>query len=161
MKTQFTKDIPNKKMTVVREFNAPLENVWNAWTQSELLDQWWAPKPWKAKTKSMDFKEGGTWFYAMIGPDGTEIWALVDFLTIINHKMYEAVDAFSDKNGNKNSEFPNMNWKNDFTATAAGTKVRIEISFKSEDDLRKIIEMGFVEGFTAAHGNLDEVLAAM
>ena len=53
------KDLPNKKITVTRHFNAPLDQVWKAWTESELLDQWWAPKPFKAETKFMDFKVGG------------------------------------------------------------------------------------------------------
>jgi uncharacterized protein YndB with AHSA1/START domain len=49
--TVFSKDLQNKKLTVVREFDAPLERVWEAWTKSEILDQWWAPKPYKTETK--------------------------------------------------------------------------------------------------------------
>jgi uncharacterized protein YndB with AHSA1/START domain len=60
--TIYSKDASNKKLKVEREFDAPVAQVWNAWTQPELLDQWWAPKPWKANTKSMDFREGGRWF---------------------------------------------------------------------------------------------------
>ncbi|MDZ7624970.1 MAG: SRPBCC domain-containing protein [Ignavibacteriaceae bacterium] len=59
----FIVDKQNNKVKVTREFAAPLSKVWAAWTQSELLDQWWAPKPWKAKTKEMEFKEGGHWLY--------------------------------------------------------------------------------------------------
>ena len=161
MKTQVTQDVPNKRLTFVRGFNAPLENVWKAWTQSEFLDQWWAPKPWKARTKSMDFSEGGKWIYAMVGPDGAEMWAMVEYQKIVNHKMYEATDAFSDENGNVSTEFPNMKWKNSFSTTDKGTEVHIEVNFKSEADMETIVKMGVIEGFTAAHGNLDEVLASM
>ena len=41
--TKVTKDVANKRLVVVREFDAPLEKVWHAWTDSHLLDQWWAP----------------------------------------------------------------------------------------------------------------------
>jgi uncharacterized protein YndB with AHSA1/START domain len=44
-KMQIDKDLDNKKMTITRGFNAPVADVWRAWTKSELLDQWWAPKP--------------------------------------------------------------------------------------------------------------------
>lgn len=53
-----------------------------------------------------------------------------------------------------------MNWKSVFSASATGTKVEVEVTFDSEADMEKIIEMGFKEGFAAAHGNLDELLAA-
>ena len=56
----FSVDKENNRVNVVREFSAPVGKVWAAWTQQELLDQWWAPRPWKARTKSMDFREGGT-----------------------------------------------------------------------------------------------------
>ncbi len=65
--TTISKDAANKKLIVVREFDAPLEQVWKAWTDKDILDKWWAPKPWKAKTKSMDFREGGAWLYSMGG----------------------------------------------------------------------------------------------
>lgn len=67
--TTISKDAANKKLIVVREVDAPLEDVWKAWTDSNILDQWWAPKPWRAKTKTMDFREGGMWLYSMVGPD--------------------------------------------------------------------------------------------
>lgn len=156
--TIITKDLPNKKLKVVREFEASVEEVWKAWTEQELLDQWWAPKPWKAKTKKMDFSEGGVWLYSMVGPDGTEIYCRVDFRTIASQKSFTFVDTFCDENGNPTTEFPSMQWKNEFTAIAGGTRVEVEISFSSEADLEKIIELGFKEGFTAAHGNLDELL---
>ena len=69
--TIYTKDLENKKIKVTREFDAPVEKVWRAWTEKELLDQWWAPRPWKAVTQSMNFSNGGTWLYYMEGPDGS------------------------------------------------------------------------------------------
>jgi uncharacterized protein YndB with AHSA1/START domain len=64
---------------VKREFAAPIDKVWAAWTRAELLDQWWAPKPWQARTKVLDFREGGMWLYAMIGPDGIEEYCRADY----------------------------------------------------------------------------------
>lgn len=52
-----------------------------------------------------------------------------------------------------------MHWKNDFIPSGTGTRVEVEISFTNEADLKKIIEMGFEAGFTAALENLEELLA--
>ena len=157
--TTIAKDAAGKKLIAVREFDAPPEEVWKAWTEKDILDKWWAPKPWQAKTKTMDFREGGTWLYSMAGPDGTESFCRADFKTIVQNKSYTGDDAFCDENGNITHDIPGMHWKSEFSATDTGTKVRVEITFDSEEDMEKIIEMGFEEGFTAAHGNLDELLA--
>lgn len=156
--TNYTKDAGNKKLLVTREFDAPLAQVWKAWTDSTLLDQWWAPKPYRAKTKSMDFREGGKWLYAMVGPEGDEQNCLVEFDMISDHHSYSGTDAFCDEKGNINNALPSMHWLCKFISNGSRTSVHVEVTFKSEEDLQKIVEMGFQEGFAAAHNNLDEVL---
>lgn len=158
--TIYTKDLANKKMKVVREFEAPVERVWKAWTDSTILDQWWAPRPWKANTQSMDFKAGGRWLYYMEGPDGTRHYCCVNYDSITPGKAFQGLDAFCDEKGNINEDFPRMHWKIDFSKAGDGTKVEVEITFSSEADMEKIVEMGFKEGFAMAHNNLDEILAA-
>ena len=157
--TSIRKEDANNRLIVEREFNAPVSQVWQAWTDSKILDEWWAPKPWKAVTQSMNFSEGGTWFYYMQGPYGTKSYCRADFHTIVPYKMYTGNDAFCDEGGNISNEMPVMHWNVSFGETETGTKVKVELTFESAADMEKIIEMGFQEGFTAAHGNLDELLA--
>jgi PhnB protein len=155
----FSKDLKNKKLTVVRAFDAPLELVWQAWTESEMLDQWWAPQPYRAETKTMDFREGGQWLYCMVGPTGDRTWCRVDYKTIKPHKSITSTDQFCDEKGNTNKDFPSMDWKKEFDPTDGSTTVRIEISFEKEADMETIIKMGFQEGFTAGLSNLDHYLS--
>jgi uncharacterized protein YndB with AHSA1/START domain len=157
--TEITKDLPNKKLNVVREFEAPVAEVWEAWTDAKILDQWWAPRPWKAETKSMNFSDGGTWIYSMNGPQGERSWCRVDFGNITTDNSFGAAVSFCDEDGNKDASFPEMNWVATFSAIGDDTKVEVEITFATEADLEKIVGMGFKEGFTMAHGNLDELLA--
>jgi len=158
---QITKDLNNKKITVIRYFDATPEQVWHAWTESDLLDQWWAPKPWRAETKIMDFREGGQWLYAMVGPDGSKHWSKVDFKSIEPNKSFEADDFFCDENGNPNDAFQKSNWKNEFHASDNGTKVVVEITFANEADMQQLIVMGFEGGFTMGLNNLEELLEEM
>ena len=58
----FVVDKDNKTVTIEREFLANRDLVWSAWTEPEILDQWWAPKPYVSKTKAMEFKVGGRRF---------------------------------------------------------------------------------------------------
>lgn len=156
--TQLKKDLVNRRITLTRNFNAPPEQVWKAWTEPVYLDQWWAPEPWRAETKSMDFKEGGQWLYAMAGPDNTKQWSKVDFISIIPLRSFSSIGSFCDENGSPNKEMPSMKWRNDFYPIATGTKVTAEISFINAGDLEKIVAMGFEEGISSTIDCLEHYL---
>lgn len=153
----FTVDKTNNEVKVKREFDAPAEQVWAAWTEKDLLDQWWAPAPWKSKTKSMDFQPGGIRLYAMVGPAGEEHWAIQEFSDIHPIKNFSFRDAFCDNQGNITSNMPRSDWKVHFAPKGDATVVDITIKHQTLADLEKIIAMGFKEGFTIAMEGLDEV----
>lgn len=157
---EFTVDKQNKRILVKREFAGPIALVWAAWTDSKILDQWWAPKPWKAETKTMEFKEGGHWIYAMVSPEGEKHWALVNYKTISPLKNFTAVDAFCDENGNINHNMPVANWIVEFTEKANATIVNIETKYDKLSDLESILNMGVKEGLTSALENLDNLISS-
>ena len=78
----FTVDKTTKTVFINREFDAGLSLVWDAYTKPEILDQWWAPKPWASKTKVMNFEVGGRRFYAMVSPEGQERWSVQKYTSI-------------------------------------------------------------------------------
>ena len=155
----FSKDILNKQLTMVKDFDAPVDLVWQAWTQSAILDQWWAPKPWKAETKSMDFRVGGRWLYCMVGPSGEQHWCRVDYQAIKPQVSVVSTSAFCDEEGRPNTDMPTMNWLQQFSHAPHGTTITVVLTFSSDADLEKIIIMGFQQGFTMGLGNLDEYLS--
>ena len=158
--TNFTVDKAEKKVMIKREFAAPKKHVWAAWTEPELLDQWWAPKPWKSETKSMDFSEGGRRLYAMVGPEGEEHWSFADYYSITSESNFKFRDGFSDSAGNINGDMPQSDWNVDFVETDGLTAVNIEIQHEKISDIEKVIEMGFKEGITATLEQLSEILSA-
>lgn len=155
----FTVDKENCQVKVKREFAAPLAMVWEAWTEAEILDQWWAPRPYKTETRETDFREGGLWFYAMKGPEGDVHWCQAHYGNIHTEKSLTWLDAFCDEDGNLNTQFPRSNWSVQFEQEGDRTLVKVNISHQSLQDLEMIIQMGFKEGFTMALGNLEEILA--
>lgn len=156
----FLVDKENKKIKVERSFNAPLDLVWAAWTDAEILDQWWAPKPWRAETRSLDFREGGKWHYSMVGPDGERQWCLFEYHQIVPEKSFSGLDAFCDEQGVIDAKQPRMKWSNVFKEQADETVVYVDISFDSLADLETIIATGFREGFTMGLENLDQYISA-
>jgi PhnB protein len=155
---QVVKDLANKRITITRNFEANVEMVWDMWTRAEMLDLWWAPKPWRAETKSQSFKPGGKWIYSMVGPEGERHWSFVEYGKIDRQKSFEGSDAFSDENGNINNEMPRTNWRVTFDKIANGTKVVIAITATESVHLEKLMEMGFEQGISMAMDYLDEYL---
>jgi len=159
LQMNFSVDKENKTVNVKREFNASLSHVWSAWTEAEILDKWWAPAPFKSKTTIMDFKEGGRRLYAMVGPDGVERWSFFEYSSISPKTNFKHSATFSDAAGNPNSEFGSSYWDITFSEKGDVTIVDINIKRDSFEELQKIIEMGFKEGFTSALESLDKILA--
>jgi uncharacterized protein YndB with AHSA1/START domain len=156
--TQVKKDLANKKITVKRQFDAAPQKVWDAWTKSEILDLWWAPKPWKAETKKLDFKVGGSWLYAMVGPKNETHWGRLDYTKIDSPKSFDGTDSFADENGVKSSEMPQTNWHVEFNKAGSGTEIVVNLTATKPDTLEKLLEMGFEEGFKMGLDNLEEYL---
>src|SRR5215217_8049893 len=152
----FTVDKTTKTVFVNREFAAEVSLVWDAFTKQEILDQWWAPKPWISKTKFMDFKVGGRRFYAMVSPEGQEHWSIQEFTSISPTTNFKMWSAFADKD--ENPELPGSDWDLNFTEQNGTTKVSITIKNDSLPRMEKMIEMGFKEGFTMTLNELEIVL---
>jgi uncharacterized protein YndB with AHSA1/START domain len=155
----FTLDKLQKKAFINREFDADLPLVWDAFTKKEILDQWWAPKPWSSKTKVMNFEPGGRRFYAMVSPEGQEHWSIQKYTSISPKTNFQFLNAFADEN--ENPQLPGSEWDLTFSEKNGRTKVSVTIYNESLERMEKMIEMGFKEGFTATLKSLEELLTAL
>ena len=154
-----TVDKAAQTVYINREFDAPLSLVWDAFTKKEILDQWWAPKPYSSKTKFMNFEVGGRRFYAMVSPEGQERWAIQQYTSISPKTNFKFFNAFADQD--ENPEIPGSNWSFNFTEQNGSTIVSISIYNESLARMEKMIEMGFKEGYAMQMKNLDELLATL
>ena len=154
----FTVDKHNNTITIICEYDAPLEKVWKAWTTSEMLDQWWGPKPWRAITKSLDFREGGHWHYSMNGPEGEDQWGKFDYLTIEPNESFTGKDGFSDENGTLDTTLPQNHWELRMSQTGNTVMVDMLLTFEKAEDIYTYIDMGFREGITQTLDQLEEIL---
>ena len=155
----FIVDKATKTVSVNREFAAGLSLVWDAYTKPELLDQWWAPKPFTSRTKYMDFKVGGRRFYAMVSPEGDERWAVQKYTSITPKTNFKFVNAFAD--ADEHPELPSSNWDLSFSERDGATKVSISIYNESLERLERMIAIGFREGTMMQLNGLEELLAKL
>ena len=152
----FTVDKTTKTVVINKEFDANLSLVWDAFTKQEILDQWWAPKPYASRTKVMDFKVGGRRFYAMVSPEGKEGWSIQKYTSISPKTNFKMLNAFADKD--ENPQLPGSDWDLSFSEQNGTTKVSISIKNESLARMEKMIEMGFREGITMTLNGLEDLL---
>ena len=155
----FTVDNATKTVFITREFDADLSLVWDAFTKQEILDQWWAPKPWASKTKFMNFEVGGRRFYAMVSPEGQERWSIQKYTSISPKTNFKFLNAFADKD--ENPELPGSEWDLNFSEENGKTKVSVIIYNESLERMEKMIEMGFKEGFMMTLKSLEDLLETL
>ena len=159
MQMDFIVDKQAKTVSIVKDFAAGLDLVWDAYTRAELLDQWWAPKPWMSRTKVLDFRVGGRRFYAMVSPEGDERWAIQKYTSITPKTNFKLFNAFADEH--ENPELPGSEWDLNFSEQDGTTKVSVSIHNESLERMERMIEIGFKEGTMMQLKNLEELLKSL
>ncbi|MBS1584696.1 MAG: SRPBCC domain-containing protein [Bacteroidetes bacterium] len=87
------------ELVIVREFNAPRELVFKAWTEAQHLAKWWGPKGLDLMVNKLDLQPGGIFHYRMIAPDGTTLWGRFIYKEIVSPEKLVFISSFSDEKG--------------------------------------------------------------
>lgn len=95
-----TTPFPGSILVIEREFDAPQESVWMAWTTPELITLWWGPKGYTAPVVRVSLRVGGSYLYCMRSPEGKDIWSTGFFREIVPLERLVATDSFADERGN-------------------------------------------------------------
>lgn len=158
MKTDYSIGEDKKTLIAKRSFAANLSKVWQAWTDSDMLDRWWGPKPYNAVTHSFSFTEGGEWRYTMEGPEGDAHYCINRYLTIKPEQEFTAEDLFTNEAWEVNLELPASHWKVEFSHTDGVTHVCVTTTYATATDLETVTNMGMKEGFDTGLSQLEALL---
>jgi uncharacterized protein YndB with AHSA1/START domain len=153
---EFILNKETKMVDITKEFDAPRDLVWDAYTKPEILDQWWAPKPMTSRTKVMEFREGGRRFYAMVSPEGQERWSIQEYKSITPKSNFKFFNTFADEN--ETPQLPGSDWDLSFSEENGTTTVHISIYNESLERLERMAASGFKEGTIAQLANLEDLL---
>lgn len=156
--TDIITDAENLTMTVIADLAAPVERVWNAYTDPEQLNRFWGPPGWPATFTAWDHSVGGRAQYTMNGPRGERSSGSWEFLAIDEPKGFEVLDSFVGDDGQPLEGFPAMRMTFTFEPTAEGTRMVNTSYFDSAEALEQVVAMGAVEGTRMAMSQLDAVL---
>jgi len=155
----FVKDPEALTMTVVAEFAATVERVWDAYADPRQLEKFWGPVEWPATFTRHDFALGGMSSYYMSGPEGEKAGGYWRFTGVERHRSFTVEDGFADDEGVPNEEMPAMEMTFTFEAAGLGTRVTTATTFASLEAFEQVIAMGMEQGMRSAMSQIDGVLA--
>lgn len=146
-----TNELKKRTLTLTRIFNAPIQLVWEAWTQPEHIAQWWGPKGMETKVIAHDFRIGGVWKYAMTMPDGNEFIADGIYSDIL--KLEKIFSSANFKPMTEGVEIQSL-----FEEAGDKTNFTFNCVHATEEYCRQQEQMGFYNGWGSVFERLDEYL---
>lgn len=146
-------------MTLVAEFPVPVERLWGAFADPRQLERFWGPPGFPATFTSFDLRPGGRADYRMTSPQGERFLSLWRISEVDEPRRIVFEDLFSTEDGAVDESMPASETVLSFDGVGSGSRVTVLTSFSSSADLDRMLEMGMLEGYSQAFGQLDTVLA--
>ncbi|MEV5439054.1 SRPBCC domain-containing protein [Streptomyces sp. NPDC052682] len=158
--TSVDKDLDHLTLTLVADFTAPVERVWQLWADPRQLERWWGPPAYPATVEEHDLTPGGAVSYYMTGPEGDKYRGWWRVTAVDPPTSLEFVDGFADQDGKPNDTMPTTTARVRLTAHDGGTRMELRSVFESREDMERLMKMGMAEGLQQAVGQIDALLAA-
>jgi uncharacterized protein YndB with AHSA1/START domain len=148
-------------LTVVAEFAADPEQVWNVWENPRLLERWWGPPTYPATFTRHDFTVGGESRYYMTGPGGETPRGYWRMTVIDEPRRLEFANGLAGDDGEPMPDVEPMGSFVTIEPIDGGTRMTALSTFGDEALMKKMLDMGMAEGMTQAVSQIDGVLSSV
>jgi len=148
----------DKEITFSLVLDAPRQLVFKTFSQAEHLKQWWGPKACPVTNCTIDFRIGGEWRYSIQTPDGEDHWAKAIYDEIVPNERIVFTDYFIKADGSVIKSLPSKQVIVSLNDTNGQTQLDVHVLLASVAERQKLVDMGFLPGFTDALNNLSELL---
>ena len=160
MITSLDKDFDKQTITLIADFDAPVERVWQLWADPRKLERWWGPPTYPATVEEHDLTAGGDVTYFMTGPEGDKHRGWWRVASVEPPTSLEFTDGFANQDGTRNAEMPTTTVRMQLSQRDDGTRMEVRSIFDSREQMEQLDRMGMTEGWKQAVGQMDGVLAS-
>jgi uncharacterized protein YndB with AHSA1/START domain len=157
--TSVVKDFDSLTLTLVVEFDAPVERVWQLWADPRQLERWWGPPSHPATVEEHDLTPGGEVTYFLTGPAGEQSRGWWRVTSVDPPKSLEFTDGFADRGGTPIADVPTATVQVRLTEHHGGTRMEVRSVFDSREQMERLVRIGAPEVFVQAVGQMDALLA--
>jgi uncharacterized protein YndB with AHSA1/START domain len=158
--TTVDKDYDSLTLTLIAEFAAPIERVWQLWADPRLLERWWGPPSYPATIEEHDLTPGGDVTYFMQGPEDDKYRGWWRVTSVDPPKSLEFTDGFAKDDGTPNADMPTTTVHMQLTEHDGGTTMKLRSIFDSREHMEQLVSMGMQDGLQQSVGQMDALLAA-
>ena len=151
----------DEQILITREFDAPKELVYQAWTTPELVKRWWHAKRGEVTVVEIDLRVGGKWRYVMVTPDGFEVGFHGEYREIVPNELLVSTETYEGlPEGVSEEDGTTLNTAT-FTEKDGRTTVTLLVHAPNKTSRDAIIDSGMEAGLQDALDLLEEVAQSL
>ena len=154
------KDLERLSLTLLAEFDAPIERVWQLWADPRQLERWWGPPTHPATVEKHELAAGGEVAYFMTGPEGERTfgWWRIDAVDPPTSLAF--TDGFANPDGTPNADTPTTSVRMRLTAEDGTTRMELRFVFESSDHMDRLERWGAFAVYPQSVGQMDALLVS-
>jgi uncharacterized protein YndB with AHSA1/START domain len=156
--TSVNRDYDNLTITLIADFDAPVDQVWELWSDPRKLERWLGPPTHPASVEKHTLTPGGEITFFMTGPEGERSWGTWQITAVDPPTSLEFGDTFANPDGTPIADTPVTRFSVQLTDRGGSTRMTMRSAFDSREDMDKWVSLGTVEGLQQAVRQMDALL---
>jgi uncharacterized protein YndB with AHSA1/START domain len=156
--TSVDTDYDDLRITLIADFDATIDQVWELWSDPRKLERWWGPPGYPATVGRHALTPGGEVTYSMTGPEGEQHWGVLRVTAADPPTSLRFTDAFADPDGVPLEDSPVSEISMRLREHEGGTRMELHMTFETRGDMDRILDLGTLEGLRGAVGQMDGLL---
>jgi len=152
-------DYDSLTITLIADFDNPIDHVWELWSDPRKLERWWGPPGYPATVEKHALTPGGEVTYFMIGPEGDQHRGMWRVISVDPPTSLQFTDAFADSDGAPLEDSPVSEIGVRLLEHEGGTRMEMRMKFANREDMERIVDLGTVEGMRQGVSQMDGLLA--
>jgi uncharacterized protein YndB with AHSA1/START domain len=157
--TSVDTDYDSLTITLIADFDNPIDQVWELWSDPRKLERWWGPPGYPATVEKHALTPGGEVTYFLTGPEGHPSWGMWRVTSVELPTSLQFTDAFADSDGAPLEDSPVSEISVRLLEHEGRTRMEMRMTFETREDMDRIVDMGTVEELKQGVSQMDGLLA--
>jgi uncharacterized protein YndB with AHSA1/START domain len=157
--TSVDTDYDSLTVTLIADFDNPIDQVWELWSDPRKLERWWGPPGHPATVEKHALIPGGEVTYFMTGPEGARHRGMWRVTSVDPPASLQFIDAFADSDGAPLEDSPLSEIRVRLLEREGGTRMEMRMTFETREDMERIVDLGTVEALKQGVSEMNRLLS--